>query len=202
MAEIGVKSKRLHTNVKCFDKKVATKKEEQTTETRETQTDAFRQYTPSTCFTQRSAYFRVFSVVDLLLCLLSAGRWSFSSFRVLITSFCVLALADSSLLQVAHIHAQRRVRQGKQSLGKRLNNRHNSWLCYYVRCFLCPKECECPVKWQEASSVIQQQVVHLPAAAGWRVVLLRAQQAEGIWTARWRWTMGVRTVWEKRTGTV
>lgn len=134
MAEIGVKSKRLHTNVK-----VATKKEEQTIETRETQTDAFRQYTPSTCFTQRSAYFRVFSVVDLLLCLLSAGRWSFSSFRVLITSFCVLALADSSLLQVAHIHAQRRVRQGKQSLRKRLNNRHNSWLCYYVRCSCGPK---------------------------------------------------------------
>ena len=56
---------------------------------------------PSTCFTQRSAYLRVFTVEDLFLCLLSAGRWSFSSFSILITSFWVLALADSWLLQGA-----------------------------------------------------------------------------------------------------
>lgn len=65
---------------------------------------------PSTCLTQRRAYLRVFNVLDLLLCLFSAGRWSFSSFRILIISFWVLALADSWLLQVAQSHARQRIR--------------------------------------------------------------------------------------------
>lgn len=55
---------------------------------------------PSTCLTQRRAYFRVLRELDLLpLFLLSAGRWRLSSFRVLRSSFWVLALADTSLLQ-------------------------------------------------------------------------------------------------------
>lgn len=67
---------------------------------------------PSTCLTHRRAYFRVFNVVDLLLCLFSGGRWRLSSFRVLITSFWVLALADSWLLYVAtHMHSRKSVFQ-------------------------------------------------------------------------------------------
>lgn len=49
---------------------------------------------------QRSAYFRVFRELDLLpLFLLSAGRRCLSCLAVLSSSFWVLVLADSSLLQ-------------------------------------------------------------------------------------------------------
>lgn len=40
--------------------------------------------------------------------------------------------------------------------------------------------------------------VHQPAAAGWRVVLLWAQQTEGVWAAGRRQTVGVWAVEEKR----
>lgn len=74
---------------------------------------------PSTCLTQRRAYLSVFNVVDLLLCLFSGGRWSLSSFRVLITSFWVLALADSWLLQWHNRrHAQQHVRYCTTIWGK------------------------------------------------------------------------------------
>lgn len=66
---------------------------------------------PSTCLTQRRAYLSVFNVVDLFSCRFSGGRWSLSSFRVLITSFWALALADSWLLQWHdRRHAQQQVR--------------------------------------------------------------------------------------------
>lgn len=41
-------------------------------------------------------------VLDLPLLLFSGGRFILSSFRVLKSSFCVLALADCSLLQGVH----------------------------------------------------------------------------------------------------
>ena len=52
---------------------------------------------PSTCLTQRRAYFRVLRVLDFFL--FSEGKCLFRSFSILISSFRVLALADSSLLQ-------------------------------------------------------------------------------------------------------
>lgn len=57
---------------------------------------------PLTCLTHRSAYLRVLTVLDLPLLLFSDGKCIFSSLRVLKSSFCVLALADCSLLQGVH----------------------------------------------------------------------------------------------------
>lgn len=54
---------------------------------------------PFTCFTLRRAYFKVASVLALPLAFLSAGRCTLSSLSVLISSLCVSALADCSLLQ-------------------------------------------------------------------------------------------------------
>lgn len=54
---------------------------------------------PLTCLTQRSAYLRVLTVLDLLLLHFSDGKCLFSSFRVLKSSFWFFALADCSLLQ-------------------------------------------------------------------------------------------------------
>lgn len=53
---------------------------------------------PFTCFTLRRAYFKVASVLAFPLAFLSAGRWTFSSLSVLISSLCASALADCSLL--------------------------------------------------------------------------------------------------------
>jgi len=57
---------------------------------------------PLTCLMQRRAYLRVWSVLARPLLRLSGGRWYFSSFRDLKSSFWVLAFADSSLLQSQH----------------------------------------------------------------------------------------------------
>lgn len=54
---------------------------------------------PFTCFTLLRAYFKVANVLAFPLAFLSVGRWTFSSLSVLISSLCVLALADCSLLQ-------------------------------------------------------------------------------------------------------
>lgn len=54
---------------------------------------------PFTCFTLRRAYFKVASVLAFPLAFLSAGRWTFSSLSVRISSLCVSALADCSLLR-------------------------------------------------------------------------------------------------------
>lgn len=53
---------------------------------------------PFTCFTLLSAYFKVASVLAFPLAFLSPGRWTLSSLRVFISSLCVSALADCSLL--------------------------------------------------------------------------------------------------------
>lgn len=58
-----------------------------------------RQVLPFTCLIQRSAYLSVLTVLDLPLLLFSDGKCIFSSLSVLKSSFCVLALADCSLLQ-------------------------------------------------------------------------------------------------------
>lgn len=70
-----------------------------------------KQVLPFTCFTHRSAYLSVLRVLLLPLLLFSDGKCIFSSFRVLKSSFCVLALADCSLLQRAymrqiHVHQE------------------------------------------------------------------------------------------------
>lgn len=54
---------------------------------------------PLTCFTLLRAYFSVANVLAFPLALRSAGRWTFSSLSVLISSLCVSALADCSLLR-------------------------------------------------------------------------------------------------------
>ena len=61
-----------------------------------------RSLLPLTCLMHRSAYFSVLSVLDFPLLLFSDGRCIFRSFSVLNSSFCVLALADCSLLQGSH----------------------------------------------------------------------------------------------------
>lgn len=55
---------------------------------------------PLTCFTLLRAYFRVANVLAFPLAFLSAGRWTFSSLSVLISSWCESALADCSLLRM------------------------------------------------------------------------------------------------------
>lgn len=61
-----------------------------------------KQVLPFTCLTHRRAYLSVLTVLDLPLLLFSDGKCIFSSLRVLKSSFCVLALADCSLLQCMH----------------------------------------------------------------------------------------------------
>lgn len=54
---------------------------------------------PFTCFTLLRAYFRVAKVLAFPLAFFSAGRWTFSSLSVLISSLWASALVDGSLLQ-------------------------------------------------------------------------------------------------------
>lgn len=133
---------------------------------------------PSTCLTQRRAYFSVFNVEALLLCLFSAGRWSFSSFRVFSTSFWVLALADSWLLYIAKWHERSKL--DKQKGPSRNHLIFRTWHASFCK--------QCKKKW----------VVRVPAAAGGRVVLLWAQKAEGVWATGRRWTVGVWAGGERR----
>lgn len=74
-----------------------------------------KQVLPFTCFTHRSAYLSVLRVLLLPLLLFSDGKCIFSSFRVLKSSFCVLALADCSLLQSVHETDTRASRNDKVS---------------------------------------------------------------------------------------
>lgn len=112
---------------------------------------------PLTCLTQRKAYRSVWSVLARPLLRLSAGRWYFSSFSALKSSFWVFAFADCSLLHKQQEHV-------------------NACCQFIINNYLL-----LIYNWHRCINFVMV-VGGLPAAAGGRVVLLWTDQAESIVT--------------------
>lgn len=124
------------------------------------------------------AYLRVWSVLAQPLLRLSGGRWYCSSFRVLKSSFWVLAFADWSLLQRQHTYKMTRLLIPLYLLWYLEGSLH---VLQWKSRIETPKIGADWVKWLYISYYSYLMTV-LPAAAGWRVVLLWTDQTESIVT--------------------